>query len=129
MLVGRQRRVSGATIRGAIDQVTAVALTDSVAVTVVALSVDTHQALHGTLVVEKTDGTRQQWDVAAHHDGTSGGDATATDYRVGGMGPLSPAHTIAVDIDGTGAAQVLRLRVTAAEAGWSAYWLDLSPHT
>lgn len=57
-------------------------------------------------------------EILATHDGTSGADATATDYNVYAklrMGTIT-GLSFAVDVSGVGAAQVMRLRVTSTMA-------------
>lgn len=102
------------------DLTSSTALTDSVAVTVASELVDDYSTAVWLVTLAKSDGTRERWTVEASHDGTSGADATAATWSVYGLGP-DGGNTLAVDVNGTGASQIIRLRVTANGTGWTAY--------
>jgi len=62
---------------------------------------------------------KQVVEILAAHDGTAASDATDTDYTVYSklrIGPALAGLTFAVDVSGTGAAQVMRLRVSSTTA-------------
>lgn len=100
-----------------------IGLTNGVPVTVDSVVVDNVQGVKWYLqLFNPTTGVREAWEIPAHHDGTDAADATAADYTISGLGPDSgTGHTIVVDLNGAGASQVMRLRVTAGAAGWSAF--------
>jgi hypothetical protein len=97
-----------------------VALSSGVAATIDSVLVDSYRGATWTLELSKTDGTSFRRTIHARHNGTTGADATTVDHGSFGSGAIPAAITVEVDISGATTAQVLRLRVTASEVGWSA---------
>lgn len=106
-----------------------VALTNGAATTIDSIAVDSYAAA-GWLVVLAKGTARRTVFVLADHDGTSGGDATAADPTEFGKGDRGTVDVVlSVDVNGTGAAQVMRLRALASSTGWTAtaYRIPLKP--
>lgn len=95
------------------------ALTSGVAATVASESVDVYGTITWRLQLTRTDGTRAVRVITARHNGTTGADATTATWSSQGEGDLT-GWTIACDLNGAGTAQLLRLRVTAPAANWTA---------
>lgn len=98
-----------------------VPLTDAVAVT--ATSVLTHttgRAIWTISIYNAATGVREDWVVDASHNGYVGNDATGDpNHTIYGPGPGGNGHLIAVDLNGAGASQVMRLQITANGTGWA----------
>jgi hypothetical protein len=89
------------------------------AVTVDSVLVDDVEAVKWVVYCAGSGGgdltKKQVVEILATHDGSSGSDATATDYNVYAklkMGTI-PGLEFSVDVSGVGAAQAMRLRVTS----------------
>ncbi len=100
------------------------ALVTATAVTVWSGLVDTYGSRGGDLVLTKTDGSRIRRRVQICTDSTTGADATAATCESSGLGTHADIASTAIDADvnGSGTAQVARLRITAAANGasWTA---------
>lgn len=72
-----------------------------------------------SISLDSAPATKEEYSIKAMHNGHAGADATAVDDS-GAFGRLKfgagVAHTISFDLNGAGAAQVMRLRVSAAAA-------------
>lgn len=102
--------------------VLSIGLVATVATSVAAAFADDYRQVVWALELhDPTTGTAERWSVEAQHNGTAAADATAVDYTISGLGPVTGnIPTIEVDLSGAGAAQVMRLRVTATPANWVA---------
>jgi hypothetical protein len=95
------------------------ALTNGVPVTCDSFLVDDFGSMVWEITLYTAAGARQRWRVEGTHNGIAAADATATQETVAGLGPNAPSHTITTDLNGAGVAQAMRLRITAAAAGWT----------
>jgi len=115
---GSSKKVIASQIRDYVSGLkNSVALTDSVATVVESFLVDDYQFVRWNLVIRNasTKEVEEQWYIDAWHDGTTL-DATEPEYTIYGVGP-STTNEISVDLNDSGASQVIRLLVTADGTG------------
>jgi hypothetical protein len=126
--VGDFSALSGAAIRAKLEASTAtpVALVTGTPVVIASWLVDAYGSRSGELVCTDTTGVRVVRRLHVTHDGTVDFDANAATVSAHGHGSspdLDPAEPwLDVDLDGAGAAQVVRIIVTADANGpdWTA---------
>lgn len=90
-------------------------LPTTVAVTLDSIAVDTYAAAKWEATFTKSDGSTIHATVHARHNGTDAADATTASCTVeynADAAALAELTTLDVDLDGVGAAQVMRLRAT-----------------
>lgn len=91
--------------------------------TVATALVDSHGSVGWTLTMRRSDGQRSKLRIDAVNDGYSSVDATEASYEVYG-GPVTASgadqFAVTVDLNGSGVAQVMRLRVEVTAGTWTA---------
>lgn len=98
-----------------------VPLTNGVAAVVDQVQVDAFGAVFYQLCLFDNLGNRDVWTVYARHNGIPSADATVAKETSDGLeNDLNLKHLIEVDLDGVGAAQVMRLKITALAVDWQA---------
>jgi hypothetical protein len=96
-------------------QTAAQTLPTTTAVTLDSILVDNYAAAEWKVTLTKSDGSTIGAVVRAQHNGTPGADATTATCTVSysaEAAALAELTTLDVDLDGVGAAQVMRLRAT-----------------
>lgn len=93
-------------------------LATTVAVTVDQVLCDNYAAAEWKVTLTKSDGTTVLFNVHAKHNGTDSADATTAGCSITRTGELATGDTFVLDVDlnGAGAAQYLRLRLTVTHA-------------
>jgi hypothetical protein len=105
---------------GSLPTPTTVPLVDAVATVAASLAVDAYASVWWEITIYKAStGAREQFTVAAWHNGNVAGDATVPVWTSYGVGPNTAGHVKVVDLNGVGIAQVMRLMITANGTGWA----------
>jgi hypothetical protein len=106
-----------------------VSLANGSLTTIDSILADNYAAAGWLVVLAKTTSRRVVF-IWAAHDGATAGDATAATYTEAGADDVGTVDVVlSVDVSGTGAAQVMRLRALASSTGWTAtaYRIPLKP--